>query len=478
MINSILEEFNEVKIFSTYSKDMMQGGIRLDASFYCNKFFSNIFAKTKNALLEEYCESIFNPPVFKREFQINESGGCRYLASSEIISLVPDQVYISKNQANALNLKVKKGWILITGFGTIGSVRIVDKLIDDFAVANNVARLIPKDAEFRSGFIAAYLSSPIGSSLLNERASGSVVRFIEAPQIAKIPIPIIDDNAADLINAKYLTAVNCREEAFRLLREADDLVYSVNNLKRLDENNAINYDFEEDVEASTISSKEIFNFNGAESEFRIDASYYNPMVNLALKNLKSCNFELKLIRDISKRVILIFRFKRSYVDREYGVPFLSGKNITQIRPVNLKYLSKTETQSLEKLFLIKGWILITCSGTLGRACFVWQNYENYAATQHIIRVVPNEEEIDSGYLYAFLSSRYGYEQIIRFRHGSVIDEVTDKQIEKILVPIPEPKEQEIIGNKVRTAYQKRAEAIRLEDEAQEILMKELGLNII
>ena len=88
-------------------------------------------------------------------------------------------------------------------------------------------------------------------------------------------------------------------------------------------------------------------------------------------------------------------------------------------------------------------------------------------------MIPDHSQIDAGYLYAFLSSQYGYEQILRYRHGSVIDEVTDKQIERVLVPCPPRKDQETIGDMVREAYEKRAEAIRLEDEAQSILMNEL-----
>ena len=104
---------------------------------------------------------------------------------------------------------------------------------------------------------------------------------------------------------------------------------------------------------------------------------------------------------------------------------------------------------------------------------MWQNYEEYVATHDLIRIVPNSEEVDGGYLYAFLSSEYGKAQILRFRHGSVIDHVTPEQVERVLIPCPSPKEQEVIGDMVREAYEKRAEAIRLEDEAQEILMNEL-----
>jgi type I restriction enzyme S subunit len=128
---------------------------------------------------------------------------------------------------------------------------------------------------------------------------------------------------------------------------------------------------------------------------------------------------------------------------------------------------------MQDLIVKRGWTLITCSGTIGRTCFVWKNYEDFAASQHILRVIPDEEVIDPGYLYAFLSSRYGYLQILRYRHGSVIDEVTDKQMEQVLTPCPSRKYQEKIGDMVREAYDKRAEAIRLEDEAQAILMDEM-----
>ncbi len=96
---------------------------------------------------------------------------------------------------------------------------------------------------------------------------------------------------------------------------------------------------------------------------------------------------------------------------------------------------------MQELIVKRGWSLVTCSGTIGRTCFVWDNYEECAASQHILRTMPIDKEIDSAYLNAFLASRYGYEQILRFRHGSVIDEITDKQIGQVLVPCPSRKEQ-------------------------------------
>jgi type I restriction enzyme S subunit len=206
---------------------------------------------------------------------------------------------------------------------------------------------------------------------------------------------------------------------------------------------------------------------------RLEAHFYNPIARTAVNSIQQCSSQWRTVGALSHDVIMGGRFKRNYVESAYGTPFLSGKNIIQIRPTDLKHLSNNETDGLNDMLVKRGWILVTCSGTVGRTSFVWHNFESYAASQHILRVLPNEDEVDAGYLYAFLSSEYGYEQIHRFRYGSVIDEITDEQMKKVIVPLPSPTKQKDVGDKVREAYEKRSEALRLEDEAQEILVSEI-----
>jgi len=62
---------------------------------------------------------------------------------------------------------------------------------------------------------------------------------------------------------------------------------------------------------------------------------------------------------------------------------------------------------------------------------------------------------------------------LRFRHGSVIDHVTPEQVAQVIVPLPSRSQQKEIGDKVRLAYENRAEALKLEDEAQQIMMREI-----
>ncbi|MFC4231478.1 restriction endonuclease subunit S [Parasediminibacterium paludis] len=434
---------------------------RIDPQFFSSNqlFIDNLDTKP----LSHFCEEIFNPGVFKREF-LEDSNECRYLASAEIASFEPEITYITNSQADALRLRVKKGWVLITGFGTIGSIRITDSIIDGYAVANNVTRAIVK--EKYSGFIAAFLASEYGNKLLNDYAAGAVVKYIEAPQISKIPVPVINESIISSIDKKYLTAVTCREQSHELLQRANALVLQYNNLPPIT-----------DIKPETLDSDRMVeirmtNLNEFTQDYRLDAHFYNPIAKVIVENIiQHCpkNDNLYNIADCSFRGS---RSTRNYVDKDNGIAFLSGKNIIQIRP-DFKYISKSETANLDDMLLSEGQILISRSGTLGRTLLIYKNYEGCTASEHLIRVKPETSKIDSGYLYAFLSSDYGFHQLLRYKHGAVIDEITEDQISQSLIPLPLEKQQKEIGDLVRQAYELRAEAIRLEDEAQELLTQAL-----
>lgn len=72
-----------------------------------------------------------------------------------------------------------------------------------------------------------------------------------------------------------------------------------------------------------------------------------------------------------------------------------------------------------------------------------------------------------------MSSDYGYFSITRYRWGALIDEIDDEDMAELIIPICDNSKQKEIGDMVRKAYVLRAEAINLEDEAQEILTQAL-----
>ena len=108
-------------------------------------------------------------------------------------------------------------------------------------------------------------------------------------------------------------------------------------------------------------------------------------------------------------------------------------------------------------------------GTIGKVAIVPKHWDGWTANQHIIRVVPSNNEI-AGYLYAWLSSDYAYPLITRYIHGAVIDEINDVQVSKISVPLLQDEDmQRKINDSVLDANRKRTEAYNLEQEALRVL---------
>jgi type I restriction enzyme S subunit len=251
-----------------------------------------------------------------------------------------------------------------------------------------------------------------------------------------------------------------------VLEKAQQLLLQFNNLPPLSEVKLETLDADGEVEIRMTGLDEFT------KDYRLDAHFYNPIAKAIVENIITNCTNFDNLYDIADCSFRGSRSTRNYVDKENGLAFLSGKNIIQIRP-DFKYISTSETANISDMLLTKGQILISRSGTLGRTVLIHKNYEGFAASEHLIRVKPDSEIIDSGYLYAFLSSDYGYHQLLRYKHGSVIDEITEDQISQSVIPLPTKGQQKEIGDLVRKAYELRAEAIKLEDEAQELLTQAL-----
>jgi type I restriction enzyme S subunit len=374
-----------------------------------------------------------------------------------------DVKYVSRLiTRNIVKEQLVKGDVLISSAGTVGLYDFVWGNHEGKLASQHILRIRAKEGRVQPGYLYAYLSSPLALSMITNQSAGSIIVTLYTEHLAELSLPRLSARLESLIHVRIVQSFSCRSECRELLQETRSSAVEANALAPLPD------ETEEEPECLGVPSG-----LAATGEHRLDAHFYNAAANLAVVNIRKSRSEVKTVADVAQVIFTGGRLKRNYVESTHGVPFLSGKNIIQIRPTGLKYLSNLQMADLDELILKRECTLITRSGTIGRTCFVWRNYEDYAASEDVLRAIPDESKIDPGYLYAFLSSRYGYEQILRYRHGSVIDHVTDTHIENVVVPCPSREEQTAIGDKVREAYEKRAEAIRLEDEAQAILMKEL-----
>ena len=218
----------------------------------------------------------------------------------------------------------------------------------------------------------------------------------------------------------------------------------------------------------------VFNYSVSLSELnsRLDGSYHVPMVKAIEQHIQKTAKQVVKIGDsqISQAVILPGRFKRIYVEEGSGITFFGGKQLFELDPSNKKYLSTSKHgERIQDLKIHTNTTLISRSGTIGKVTIVPEHWDNWIPNEHVIRVVPTNNKI-AGYLYAWLSSKYAYSLITRHTYGAVVDEISDKQVSEIVIPLlHDANTQKTINDKVLTANKKRARAYELEQKALKVL---------
>lgn len=459
-------EYFNARIFNAKSENILNNDFRFNAEYYEEDNSITISNEIEFFPLSEIASVVF-PGIFKRYLVEDIKNGIKFLTTSDIMMLEPDTDKILSEHltANLPIYRVQEHTLLVSRSGTIGNTIYVDDRLKDFAITEDALRVKPFDEKI-IGLLYFYFTSEYGNGTITGKKSGAVIDHIYEEDLLKLPIPRLDEQLCNQLFVTYLKVKSDREKADNIIKEARTLVLKYNNLPPLSNIKPETLDEDGEVEIRMTGLDEFT------QDYRLDAHFYNPIAKLIVENItKHCpkNDKLFNVADCSFRGS---RSTRNYVDKDNGIAFLSGKNIIQIRP-DFKYISKSETANLDDMLLSEGQILISRSGTLGRTVLIYKNYEGCAASEHLIRVKPDAKIIDSGYLYAFLSSDYGYHQLLRYKHGAVIDEITEDQISQSVIPLPSDKQQREIGGLVRKAYELRAEAIKLEDEAQELLTQAL-----
>lgn len=200
----------------------------------------------------------------------------------------------------------------------------------------------------------------------------------------------------------------------------------------------------------------------ADPLLRLDARYYRSHRNNAhhTNSQKKVDWDYIQLKNVVESIFYPGRFARNYVGSETdSIPFLGGTNITQLLLRTEKRIS-TNSHKIEELKVRQGWILITRSGSVGIVSTVPPAWDGYAFSEHVIRIVPNDEKLQREYLFAFLKTKFAQELIARGVYGSVIDEITPEYIGKLEVPIPKDKEKlEQVVKNIKKGEVERQKAI-------------------
>lgn len=467
---------DDISWSSVSLSEVINKGKRFDAQVFDveSKHIRDVLNNGKYPLVqldgdEGLIEDSFYPGRFKRIY-CEKGEGIEFYLPSQMTDIYPEpNKWISKlTKASIEKLRLELGTLLLTRSGTIGNVTIVSKTLKNKVFSDDVIRTSFRNEE-DLGYVYTYLKSEYGNNILKTNSYGSVITHIEPEHLKEMLIPnapsLIKKKIHDLIMDSYAN----RDESNRLIDEATKIMIEELELPPIDDLKKEAFSYSKEINSFSIKLSDL---NG-----RLESNYHLPIIKVLENHLREKADLVKLEnKEITENIVLAGVFKRNYVQKGHGYPFLGGKEITQLSPETDKYLSKiTHKKRYEKELRVKeNWILVTDRGTIGKVVIVPKHMENMAVSQNVLKIVP---KIYPGYIYCFLNSDYGQILIKRQSYGSVVNMIDDSSLGDVQIPII--KDREIVKKidcLVLEANELRYQAYKQEQQAIEIMNREvLGL---
>ncbi|GGM55701.1 MULTISPECIES: restriction endonuclease subunit S [Porphyromonas] len=462
--------------YTLAKEQVISNGYRLDASAYdigamdaLSRVHHNpygwVYLWSKKGLVED----AYVGGRFKRIYTENKNDIPFFLPSDiENVYPSPSKYISAKTVAPLDDLRVNKGMLLVSVSGTIGKTSLVSKKMDKQVFSHDLLR-VTFQGSYDLGYVYAYLNTEVGLKLLQSNNYGAVIDHIEPIHLMRLPIPNAPEEIKRSIHEAVVASYDLRDQSNDLIDEAQRLLYDALGLSAKMELTPQYYTPDAGFRCFTVKHEELNN--------RFDASYHVPEVKEILFLIAQNAAEVTTLGDprVSKEIILPGRFKRIYVEKGKGVPFFGGKQLLQLDPSGDKYLSLNNHGDRidQELSIKKNMCLVSCSGTIGKVQIAPRHWNGWAINQHVMRVIPASDEI-AGYIYSWLSSPYCFPLIVRNNYGAVIDEIDDKQLAEVSIPLLTDKAvQSRINNLVLEANALRYKAYLKEQDALQQMEKVL-----
>ena len=218
----------------------------------------------------------------------------------------------------------------------------------------------------------------------------------------------------------------------------------------------------------------IVNFNEIKThkDIRLDAEHYHPY---HLENLRKF---VGKSHPLSEFIIHISG-GATPLGAEYseeGIPFLRVQNImpNYISASDIKYLSPSQNQEILRSQLKKDDVLLTITGvSYGKSAVVTDEFVGANINQHSVKMTV--ENISPYFLSTFLNCKYGYSQSTRHVVGITRPALDYSAIKSFLIPDLDRNFQKMIASYCHQAEKSREDSKQHYNEAQTLLLAELGL---
>lgn len=358
----------------------------------------------------------------KRVYAGSEEESLPYLRPYDVFDYLPQSAdALSRTGSDGLErLMPPIGTILQTCSGrNLGPLAYADAFISRFVVSDDMLRL-HIESESDRFYVLAFLGTQTGQSLLTRNKTGNVIDHLSANDLASIRVPFVDDGITLPVVAKMKRVVTARESARIQLQELIS-------------------EFESSLPRPPRPTPLRDGWTQRSSRLggRLDAAYYDPLVAQIRRDLADLGGPR--LADVAKTA-MPSRYKRRYVSPEYGRCIVSGRQLLQMRPINLQYIA-TNSVDFKVYELQENTVAFGARGRaedrMAQPALITKDRSTWLASHNVMRVRPRSG-INPGWLYLCLASWQIQAQIKGGAFGSVVDVVDPSGVDEVLLPPEDP----------------------------------------
>jgi hypothetical protein len=385
------------------------------------------------------------PKRFKRAYAAPGEPGVPYLRPYDVFDFIPEAAdMLSAHRSDVGAYQLERGLILQTCSGrNLGPAVVVDRYLERFCLSHDMVRIRIVDDEIRN-YVLAYLNSETGQQLLTRDKTGSVIDHIDDHHVASQEIPLLDAATRGGISALMSEATRLREQARLVLNE-------------------LQVEFESNLPGSTRDKplREGWSVDARGLTGRLDAASHDPLVKRLRSELLSRGGQPA--GTLATVVKPPGRYKTAYVEAPFGKPMLSGRQLLQTRPINLRRIALGSLKNTDDYILRAEWLAYQADGRaeerLGCPVLITADRDGWLASGHVARMIPRNG-VHHGWLYLAVRSTHAQLQLKSRASGSVVDATFPSDMEDVILP---PRATDASADEVLAAW----EGFVLANEAQD-----------
>jgi type I restriction enzyme S subunit len=406
---------------------------------------------------------IYYGPRSARNYVDSDEHGVPFLTTTFMMQADLTRLpLISKREAHSkrlANQQVQEGMTLITRSGTVGRTVYARSRMKEVWSNEDIIKIIADPKKISAGYLYSYLCTRFGVPFVVSGKYGSVITHLEPEHFSDLRVPRLGPEVEMQAHVLVEESAKLLDKYQGGITEATKLYFDSVGLKDITSSDWYSWGADLGFAATA----------GAQS---LRALNFNPRFQRLCERIKKGPWkplgELCVAGTLKRGV----RFSRVDAEPEHSYRLIGQKELFWLRPQG-RWVAKNF--SPDGVLVEDGCVLVAAQGTLGeselycRAEFATGKALKNAYSEHILRVLADQDVIGRGALFAFMRSESAFRMLRSISVGSKLQDHHYAMLPSLPIPYPPSDIRQRCNDLVFEAYEAREKAIELEDQARTLV---------